>query len=97
MLFRSAYHRTRSYFDNSELAAVGMPSAAERKLLVPFRHQLPATVFGTAVMPPASQGDGYNRDNLREAQALLKAAGWHLDKTHLVNAQGRPLALVERS
>lgn len=92
-LFYQAYHRTRSYFDNSELAAVGMPSAAERKLLSPFRHQLPATVFGTAVMPPASQGDGYNRENLREAQVLLKAAGWHLQAGRLINTQGHPLVL----
>jgi len=92
-LFYHAYHRTRSYFDNSELAASGLPSRAEQRLLMPYKNTLPATVFGPAVLPPVSQGDGYNRDNLLSAQALLKAAGWHLDKTRLVNAQGRPLAL----
>ena len=92
-LFYQAYHRTRSYFDNSELAAVGLPSAAERRLLKPYQQQLPKTVFGSAVLPPMSQGDGYNRNNLLAAQALLKAAGWHLQDGMLVNAQGHALAL----
>lgn len=92
-LFYGAYHRTRSYFDNSTLAASGLPSRAEKRLLMPFKSMLPATVFGPAVLPSVSQGDGYNRDNLLAAQALLKAAGWHLDKTQLINAQGPPLAL----
>lgn len=92
-LFYQSYHRTRSYFDNSELAATGLPSAAEARLLAPFRSQLPASVFATAVMPPISQGDGYNRDNLLVAQALLKSAGWRLQDGKLVNAQGQALAL----
>ncbi len=92
-LFYQSYRRTRSYFDNSELAAVGYPGAAERKLLEPFRAQLPATVFASAVMPPVSNGDGYNRANLLTAQALLKAAGWHLENSKLVNAQGQALTL----
>ncbi len=44
-LFNGAYTRTRSYFDNSELASVGLPSADELKLLEPLRAQIPPQVF----------------------------------------------------
>lgn len=89
-LFFNAYTRTQSYYANSDLAATGKPSRAELKLLTPWRKQLPDAVFGNAVTPSASNGDGYNRDNLLRAQALLKAAGWHYRDGALRNAQGQP-------
>lgn len=92
-LFYGAYTRTASYFDNSELAARGLPPAAERRLLQPWRQQLPAAVFGSAVMPPVSAGDGYNRDNLLKAQRLLADAGWRYRDGALRNAGGEPLRL----
>lgn len=92
-LFYQAYRRTHSYFANSELAAVGLPGTAELRLLKPYRQQLPQTVFGRAIQAPVSKGDGYNRENLLVAQALLKAAGWHLQDGKRVNAQGQALTL----
>jgi microcin C transport system substrate-binding protein len=44
-LFYGAYTRTRSYYDNSELAATGVPQGGELKLLDPFRGQIPDDVF----------------------------------------------------
>lgn len=90
-LFYGAYRRTVSYFDNSELAARGMPSAAELALLKPWAKTLPASVFGPAVMPPVSQGDGYNRANLLLAQQQLADAGWHYRNGALRNAAGEPM------
>ena len=72
----SAYQRTQSYFENSELRARGQPSMAELALLEPFRAQLPPEVFTTEYKAPASDGSGYDRDNLREARALLEQAGY---------------------
>src|SRR5690606_12596343 len=40
-LFYNQYKRTRSYFQNSEMAATGLPSEAELKLLEPLRDKLP--------------------------------------------------------
>lgn len=40
-LFFGAYKRTRSFFENSELAARGLPDEAELKLLEPLREHLP--------------------------------------------------------
>lgn len=92
-LFYGAYTRVKGYYDNSELAASGLPSPAERKLLAPWRHQLPAAAFGPAVLPPVSRGDGYNRDNLLKAQAMLKTAGWQYRDGALRNAAGQALVL----
>ncbi len=41
-LFYGAYTRTRSYFDNSELAATGVPQGEELKILEPFRERAAA-------------------------------------------------------
>ncbi len=92
-LFYSAYERTHSYFENSELAAQGLPSQQELKLLKPWQTSLPEAVFGPAVMAPVSQGDGYNRAALIQAQRLLKEAGWKYSNGALRNAAGEPLRL----
>jgi len=78
-LFYGQYTRTRSYFENSELAAQGLPSPQERALLEPFREQLPEEVFTTAFQPPTTDGSGGNRANLRRAAELLAEAGWKVE------------------
>ncbi len=75
-LFYGQYTRTRSYFDNSELAATGLPSKDELKILEKYRGQIPERVFTDDYIPPATKGDGRIRSNLREADRLLKEAGW---------------------
>ncbi len=40
-LFYGAYQRTRSYFDNSELAATGVPQDEELKILERFAARSP--------------------------------------------------------
>ncbi|MDR3450407.1 MAG: extracellular solute-binding protein [Alphaproteobacteria bacterium] len=85
-----SYTRTQSYFDNSELAATGLPSPAELKLLEPYRAQLPPEVFTQEYKEPTTDGSGNNRDNLRKAAALLKDAGWELKNGILTDKQGKP-------
>jgi len=91
-LFYGQYTRNRSYFDNSELAANGVPQGAELAALEPFRGKVPDEVFTTEYQPPMTDGSGNMRDNLRKAVELLKAAGWNIDPSSkkLVNAQGQP-------
>ena len=75
-LFYGQYARTRSYFDNSELAATGLPSDAELGILEPLRGQIPDEVFEAEYNPPKTDGSGNIRGNLREAGKLLREAGW---------------------
>ena len=92
-LFYGAYTRTRSYFENSELAASGLPGADELKLLEPWRERLPAELFEREYQPPQSDGSGVIRDQRRRAFALLQAAGWHLDKDRMLDAAGKPVTI----
>ena len=75
-LFYGQYSRSRSYFDNSELAATGLPSAAELKLLEPYKDKLPPEVFTKEYNPPKTDGSGNIRGNLRTASKMLTDAGW---------------------
>lgn len=86
----NAYQRTRSFFENSELAARGLPGADELKLLEPYRAQLPAELFTTEFTLPKTSGSGDNRDNLHKAADLLREAGWVMKDGQLVNAEGKP-------
>ncbi len=84
-----AYTRTESYFANSELAATGLPSPDELKLLEPLRGKIPDEVFTTEFHEPKTDGSGDNRENLHKAAELLQQAGWTLKDGKLVNAQGQ--------
>jgi len=84
-LFYGAYTRTRSYFDNSELAATGVPQGDELKILEPFRGQVPDEVFTKQYDPPKYDDSGEIRDGLRTALGLLKKAGWSFKGEQLVN------------
>ncbi|MEW5838176.1 MAG: extracellular solute-binding protein [Pseudomonadota bacterium] len=88
-LFYDQYTRCDSYFSNSELAARGLPSQAELKLLEPFREQLPPEVFTQTYRPPrALTVEGF-RANLIEAKNLLQDAGWTVKNGVLTNAEGK--------
>ena len=90
-LFYGAYKRTRSYFDNSELAATGVPQGEELKILEPYRGKIPDEVFTKEYDPPKYDGSGNIRDGLREALKLLKEAGWSFKNEKLVNDKtGQP-------
>ena len=90
-LFYSAYKRTRSYFDNSELAATGVPQGEELKILEKYRGQIPDRVFTAEYNPPKYDGSGNIRDGLRAALKLLKEAGWTFKGDKLVNDEtGQP-------
>lgn len=90
-LFYGQYKRTRSYFENSEMAATGLPSKAELALLEPFRDQLPEEVFSREYQPPKSDGSGRPRENLRKAQQMLKRAGYNFRDGNLFSPSGKPV------
>ena len=82
-LFYGQYARINSFWENSDLAATGLPSSEEMKLLSPLESDLPSGVLTQdAVMAPVSGTKPMDRANLRKANALLDDAGW------LVGADG---------
>jgi microcin C transport system substrate-binding protein len=72
----NSYKRTHSVFQNSDMMAVGPPSAEELALLEPFRGKVPDEVFGEPFVPPVSDGSGADRNLLRKAVQLLRDAGY---------------------
>jgi microcin C transport system substrate-binding protein len=92
-LFYGQYERTRSYFQNSEMAATGLPGPKELKLLEPFRSELPPEVFTQEYIPPKGDVGGNIRGNLRAASKLLTEAGWVIKDGKRVNEKtGKPFA-----
>ncbi|PID72230.1 MAG: ABC transporter substrate-binding protein [Desulfobulbus propionicus] len=89
-LFYGQYTRSHSYFSNSELAATGLPEAAELRLLEPYRDQLPQEVFTLPLTPPKTTKPDSLRGNLRKAKKLLAEAGWQVKDGVLVNADNKP-------
>ncbi|WP_230532695.1 extracellular solute-binding protein [Microvirga roseola] len=88
-----AYKRLTSYFENSDMKAVGKPSAEELALLEPFRDTLPTAAFGEPVMPPVSDGSGQDRQLLRRANTLLREAGCKLEGSVLRLPNGQPFTI----
>lgn len=89
-LFYSQYKRIYSFFNNSDMAAIGLPSQDELKLLQPLRAQLDPAVFSPAPLPPSTNPPSSLRANLLQARALLQQAGWNYRDGALRNAKGEP-------
>ncbi|KAA0972336.1 ABC transporter substrate-binding protein [Aureimonas fodinaquatilis] len=82
-----------SCFQGSEFVATGTPGPEELALLEPLRNDLPASVFETAWTQPVSDGSGFDRAMLRQANELLTAAGWTRQGGGLVNQNGELFTL----
>lgn len=92
-LFYGLYQRTHSMFENSPFKADGLPDADELALLEPHRDSLPPEVFLEPYIPPQSDGSGADRTLQRQADRLLRDAGWGLDDGRRVNAAGQQMRL----
>lgn len=79
-LFYGQYVRTSSFFQNSELAATGLPQGREREILAEYADRLPPEVFTKTYTLPVTDGSGKNREQLRYALTLLQQAGWDINK-----------------
>ncbi len=95
-LFFGQYARTRSFFDNSELASrPGKPRGAVLRLLQDLKRRYPGAVPNRVFTSPYTlpvYRDSNIRPGLREAFRLLKEAGWVVRNFRLVNAKtGLPL------
>ncbi|MBD8623188.1 extracellular solute-binding protein [Pseudomonas sp. CFBP 13727] len=92
-LFNGAYTRTDSYFENSDMAASGLPSPAELKILEPLRGQIPEQIFDTPFNNPVTDASGMLREQQRRAYKLLQDAGWRIVDDKMVDAKGTPVKI----
>jgi microcin C transport system substrate-binding protein len=79
-LFYDLYKRVGSYFDNSELAAKGLPQGRELEILEEVRSEVPPEVFTTEWKNPVNATPEDFRNHMREASKLLSEAGWTLQE-----------------
>lgn len=92
-LFAGKYSRTGSYWQNSELSALGVPaSAGEAALLAPFADKVDAAVMAGTWKPAATDGSGRDRDVMKKAVSLLTSAGYAIKDRQMTGADGEPLA-----
>ena len=90
-LFSGQYKRIASYFEGTELAATGVPSGKELEILETVRAEVPADLFSKPYTNPVGGNPQAVRDNLRQALALFRDAGYEIKNTKLVNAKtGEP-------
>lgn len=90
-LFQNAYTRTRSYFENTELASTGALSEDEKTMLGDLCQKFPAEATTAAYSPPSSADRKALRDNINQARKLLEEAGWVIKNGKCVNAKtGEP-------
>ncbi|WP_395663912.1 extracellular solute-binding protein [Aestuariivirga sp.] len=96
-LFYGQYVRSRSYFNNSEMEAKGLPSPAELAILEPLKDQLPPEVFTAEYANPLNDTPQNRRKNMRQAAKLLNDAGWQVTQdggqSLLKNAKGEALTI----
>lgn len=91
-IFYGGYARTRSYFQNTEYMATGLPEGRELEILEAFRDELPPEVFTEPYENYATDGSGNIRPQLRQALGLLREAGYETSNGRLVNTEtGQPL------
>ena len=92
-LFYGIYKRVNGYFPNSEFHAEGLPKPDELALLEPLRSKLKTEVFGVAPVAPSTTPPSSLRENLRQAQALLKDAGWTYRDGALRDSKGEAFTM----
>ena len=94
-LFYGLYQRINAVWENTDMAATGVPTPEELAVLEPLVAEglLPATILtDEAVMAPVSGERQLDRGNMRRASALLDAAGWAVgDDGMRRNAKGEVL------
>ena len=93
-VFFGAYKRISSFYEGTELASSGLPEGLEKDILESVKDKIPADVFTTPYQNPVNGNPQAVRDNLREADRLLKEAGWEIKSGKRINTKtGQPLAI----
>lgn len=97
-LFYGQYERVSSFFENSELAAKGVPQGREKEILEELKKEFPDSVpdkaLTDAYQNPKNEERNDFRRNLRRATQLLQEAGWEIRDGRLTNKKtGAPMSV----
>ncbi|MEN0088802.1 MAG: extracellular solute-binding protein, partial [Pseudomonadota bacterium] len=91
-LYSGIYTRAASFWQNSELSALGVPASDEEKaLLAPFMDEMDAAVMDGTYKPRVHDGSGLDRDVLRDALQALQAEGYQLRDRRLMGPDGEQM------
>ncbi|MCG7506946.1 extracellular solute-binding protein [Mesorhizobium retamae] len=91
-LFSNRYARLKSFWQDSELSALGHPaSEKEKALLAPYPGRVPADVMDGTWQPPVTDGSGQDRKVLKAAFEILKGQGYRIENGQMLDPQGQPL------
>lgn len=92
-MYDGGFERTASFWQGSELSALGHPaSSRERALLAPFPDAVLPEVMDGTWQPASSDGSGRDRVMLRAALDILQEAGYHVENGAMHDPDGRPLS-----
>ena len=91
-IFYNQYARIDSYFFGLPFAAKGAPQGEVLEILEGVRDQVPAAAFEAPKPNPVNGDPTKLRENLRTALGLLTEAGYALNGTQLVDANGKQLS-----
>jgi len=93
-IFFGQYKRISSYFEGTELVSSGIPKGKELEILQSVKDKVPADLFSKPYTNPVGGSQQADRNNLREALALFRVAGYEIKDTKLVNAKtGEPYSV----
>lgn len=90
-LFNNRYARLKSFWQDSELSALGHPASdKEKALLAPYPGRVPADVMDGTWLPPVTDGSGQDRKVLKAAFEILKGQGYHIENGQMLDKEGQP-------
>lgn len=89
-LFNGKFTRTMSFWQRSELSALGHPATdREKALLAPWPGRVPADVMDGTWRPPVTDGSGQDRKVLKQAFDLLRGAGYRIEDGRMLDPKGK--------
>ncbi|SFJ16203.1 peptide/nickel transport system substrate-binding protein [Phyllobacterium sp. CL33Tsu] len=91
-LYAGRYRRLGSYWQGSELSALGRPAdAMEREWLAPFADSLQPDVMDGSFVPPQTDGTGRDRKEMKRAFDILTERGYRIENERMLDPHGTPL------
>ena len=92
-VFYGQYTRIKSFFEGTDLASSDLPKGLEKELLEKLGDKVPPSIFTTPYTNPVNGSPDAVRTNLREADRLLKEAGFIVKDNKRMTPAGQPFKI----